>query len=145
DNHLHLSHQTFDLHVSDDRVEAVARAQVSRARLAAKTVDLARRDDAPVALVAIGPDSALPVPAAERVDTDPERLGRFADAVVLPRHFAIPLLGVRCSRRWTTPACPAIAHADDPGACSQVTYASPSLQWPGSQIEIAESPRSNAS
>ncbi len=66
---------------------------------------------APVALVAIRLDPAPAGPsAAERVDADPERLSRFADAVVLPRHFAIPLLGLR----WTStmddaPRLPAVA------------------------------------
>src|SRR5579884_3877861 len=86
DDHLDLRHQALDLHVGDDRVEAVAGAQVCRARLAAQALDLARRDDAAVALVALGADASLAVPAAERVDADPEGLGGFADAVVLAGH-----------------------------------------------------------
>src|SRR3954452_19166115 len=95
DDHLDLRHQPLDLDVGDDCVEAVARAQVCGARLTAQPVDLARRDDAPVVLVALGPDPALPVPAAQRVDADPEGLRGFADAVELPRHvFNLPMQGL---------------------------------------------------
>src|SRR5581483_12070941 len=85
-DHLDLRDQPLDLHVGDRRVEAVARREVRRAGLAAQAVDLARRDDAPVRPVALGPDPALPVPPADRVDADPEGLRGLADAVVLAWH-----------------------------------------------------------
>src|SRR5262249_5522243 len=71
DDHLDLRHQALDLDVGDDCVEAVACTQVRGARLAAEPLDLARRHHPAVALVALGPDAALTVPAAQRVDTDP--------------------------------------------------------------------------
>src|SRR5215831_5074877 len=87
-HHLDLGHQALDLDVGDDRVKAVTGAQVRRAGLAAQAVDLARRHHAAVALVALGPDPTLPVPAAERVDADPERLRSLADAVCTPSALA---------------------------------------------------------
>src|SRR5262249_28884049 len=100
-------------------VEAVAGAQVRRARLATEPLDLARRHHPAIALVALGPDAALTVPAAQRVDADPERLRRLADAVELPRHVS-PLR--RCgSWRHTTAA------GRRAGRC-QGTYARPSSQ-----------------
>ena len=46
--------------------------------------------DEPMRLVALDPDSALPIPAAKRVDADPQRLRRLTDAVVLPWHAPPP-------------------------------------------------------
>src|SRR5690242_11283317 len=68
---------------------------MSGAGVAPEPFDLARRHDAAVALVAVGADTALTVPAAQRVDADPERLRRFAHAVILPRHvYTVPMQGL---------------------------------------------------
>jgi hypothetical protein len=45
---------------------------------AAEPLDLPDGDNAPVCCVALDPDAPLPVPAAKRVETDPERAGGVA-------------------------------------------------------------------
>src|SRR5436190_6949403 len=81
DVQLDLGQQALDLHVADDSLQPVARTERVRL-LAAQPLDLACRDDAPVGLVAADADPALAIPAAEGVETDPERPGRLARRVL---------------------------------------------------------------
>ena len=50
DDHFDLRHQPIDLDVGDDRVEAIARAQMRGTGLTAQPVDLARRHNATITL-----------------------------------------------------------------------------------------------
>ena len=50
---------------------------VSRSVGATQPLDFGRGDDAAVGGVALDRDLAVPVPATERVDADPERAGRL--------------------------------------------------------------------
>src|SRR5580765_88476 len=57
-DHLHLRHQAVRLHLGDDPVEPVPRADVRAGAVAAEAVDLGRRDDATVARVPLDSDPA---------------------------------------------------------------------------------------
>src|SRR4029077_16861442 len=74
--------------VRDRAGEAVASSEVLAAAVAAQSVDLLRRDDTPVALVARDLDPAGAVPPAQRVETDSERRRRLARCVLLLRHLS---------------------------------------------------------
>ncbi len=65
--------QPVHLDRADDPPEPVARRQALRAIAGTETLDLGDRDDTPVGGVALDPDLPLPIPAAERVEADPER------------------------------------------------------------------------
>src|SRR4051812_15668214 len=83
DVELDLGQQALDLDVADDALQPVARAERLRL-LAAQPLNLARRNDPSVGLVSTDADPALAVPAAERVEADPESAGRLARRVFAP-------------------------------------------------------------
>src|SRR4029450_4002759 len=103
DDHLDLRHQALDLDLPHGPAEAVARADlVLGAGTAPQPLDLLRRHGAPVARIAARLDPALAVPAAQRVETDPEHACRVTCAVVLARHPS-PLLSWCTHRVHSTP------------------------------------------
>src|SRR5262245_21856688 len=71
DNELDLCDQPVDLHVGDDALEAIARAEMRTVRVPPQAFDLARGNGTPVRVVALGLDASLPIPASQRVDADP--------------------------------------------------------------------------
>src|SRR6266851_7959461 len=68
---LNLGEQAFDLHFPDNAFEPVPRAE-RPVILAAHPLDLPGRDDAAVCGITLDADPPLPVPAPERVETDPK-------------------------------------------------------------------------
>ena len=85
-----LGEQAVDLDLADDAAKAVAGAERSVAVGSADPLDLGRRDDTAVALVAARLDPAVAIPAPDRVDADTERTGGLADRVLLLRHCLEP-------------------------------------------------------
>src|SRR4029453_7831884 len=83
---LDLRDEALDLHVGHRAPEPVASAQMPTVRIAPQAVDLAGRDDAAIAAVAGGLDPSRAIPAPQRVEADPQRLGRLARGGELLRH-----------------------------------------------------------
>ena len=83
---LDLREEPLDAHLGDRAVQSVPRAHVLRACVAAQPLDLVEGDESPVRAVALGVDPPLAVPAAQRVDADPQLPGRLGCGVCLLRH-----------------------------------------------------------
>src|SRR4051794_21587999 len=140
DVELDLGQQALDLDVADDTLQPVARAERLRL-LAAQPLNLARRDDPSVGLVSTDADPALAVPAAERVEADPESAGRLARRVLALSHARRLVHRRYLGKITTTPSgrrrSPAVAAASPQhGLAGPVrTHArrrTPSLPWAGS-------------
>ena len=105
--------------LANDPREAVARARPAVVR-AAEPLDLLRRDDAPVPLVPLGPDAAAPIPAAKRVEADPERVGGVGRRVGVPRQSLCSLTPCQASRQPSPsrrkPALPSTVTVPRPGS-----------------------------
>src|SRR5580765_2458390 len=85
-DHLDLSDQPVDLDVRHDGVETIPRAEMRTGAVAAQAFDLGGRNDAPIGRIAFHLDAAGLVPAAQRVQADPERRRRLTRCIKLSRH-----------------------------------------------------------
>src|ERR1700736_2347709 len=86
-HHLHLGHQPLDPDLAHDPAEAVAGTHLMRgSRAAAEPFDLLCGHDPAVTRISPGLDPTLTIPAAQRVEADPERPGRLTRAIELSRH-----------------------------------------------------------
>ena len=85
-DHLDLSDQSVDLDLRHHGVETIPRAEMRTGAVAAQAFDLGGRNDAPIGRIAFHLDAAGLVPAAQRVQADPERRRRLTRCIELSRH-----------------------------------------------------------
>src|SRR5205085_9726911 len=130
---LHLCEQPFALHLADDAAEAVARRQL--VRLApAQAFDLRQRHDAPVRGIALRADSAVAVPAAQRVEGDPEApRGVACRKERLPRHY----IGDPTTRRWRRSASRSQRRPSEPATSATTTDISRSISPPPARWSVS--------
>src|SRR5438093_1994477 len=93
DEDLDLCEQAVDLYLADGAMEAIARAHLVRAVVAAQPSDLRGAHHAAVRRVAPGADSPVAVPPPQGVEADPERLRGLPGGIGVLRHTTILYLG----------------------------------------------------